>query len=316
LNEEEVLETLYQRVTDTLSRLAITYEVIVIDDGSTDRTWAIFREIHQRDPRWKGLQLGRNFGHQIALRAGLEVTTGDVVGIIDADLQDPPEILGEMLKRWQEGDDVVVGVRRRRKEGPFKRSMYFLFYRVLSLLAELRLPLDAGDFCVMDGSVVSVIRQMPERRPFIRGLRSYVGFRQSLFPYERAARHAGTTKYSYWKLLKLAADGILSNSRAPLHFATLLGAAAALVAFFAAILTLSIGLFPAIFARLGIHYVQGTASIIIAVLFMGGIQLMCLGIIGAYLGRIHENVMQRPNWSVRSVVGLADPHTPAEKNKA
>ncbi len=192
----------------------------------------------------------------------------------------------------------------KRKEGPIKRTLYFAFYRFLSVIAELRMPLDAGDFCVMDRAVVDVINQTAESRPFIRGLRSWVGFRQSLFPYERAARQAGKTKYSYWKLMKLAADGILSNSRMPLHLATVFGAIVSVVAFLGVILTLSIRMFPAFFRSMGVKYVPGTASIIISLLFVGGVQLLCLGIIGAYVGRIHENVMRRPLWSVRQTLGI------------
>ena len=209
-----------------------------------------------------------------------------------------------MLKKWEEGFDVIVGVRRRRKESLFKRSMYSLFYRVLALVAELKLPLDAGDFCLMDRMVVDVIRTMPESRPFIRGLRSWVGYRQTLFPYDRAARQAGQTKYTYWRLFQLASDGILSNSRMPLHLATLIGAVVSFTAFIGALLTLMIGLFPAFFKNFGIIYFPGSATIIISVLFVGGVQLLCLGIIGAYLGRVHENVLHRPLWSIRQTIGF------------
>ena len=300
----EVLGTLCEQLDREVRTWSDDYEVILVDDGSTDETWPIIQSIHVRHPRWKGVRLGRNFGHQIALRAGLQATSGDVVVVLDADLQDPPSVAGQMIEKWKEGFDVVVGVRRKRKEGPLKRTLYFAFYRFMSVIAELRMPLDAGDFCVMDRAVVDVINQTAESRPFIRGLRSWVGFRQSLFPYERAARQAGTTKYSYWKLMKLAADGILSNSRMPLHLATVFGAIVSVVAFLGAVLTLSIRMFPTFFKSWGVEYVPGTASIIISLLFMGGVQLFCLGIIGAYIGRIHENVMRRPLWSVRQTLGV------------
>ena len=303
-NEEEVLPTLFKRLEEATAAWGTSYEVLLVDDGSTDRTWPLIQEIHRRNPLWKGIRLGRNFGHQIALRAGLQIARGDLVAVLDADLQDPPELIGEMLGRWEKGYDVVVGVRCRRKEGLFKRSMYLLFYRVLALVAELELPLDAGDFCLMDRKVVDVIRLMPESRPFIRGLRSWVGYQQTLLPYDRAARQAGLTKYSYWRLFKLAADGILSNSRMPLHIATIFGAMVSFTAFIGALLTLLIGLFPVFFKGYGISYVPGTASIIICILFVGGVQLLCLGIIGAYLGRIHENVLHRPLWSIKQTVGL------------
>ncbi|MBY0585869.1 glycosyltransferase family 2 protein [bacterium] len=304
LNEMEVLFKLFDRLEKEIAHWCENYEVILVDDGSTDETWSIIQNIHARNPRWKGIRLGRNFGHQLALRAGLQASSGDVVAVLDADLQDPPEVAGQMIGQWKEGFDVVVGVRRHRKEGPLKRSLYFSFYRLLSLIAELDLPLDAGDFCVMDRQVVDVIVQMPESRPFIRGLRSWVGFRQSLFPYERAARQAGQTKYSYWKLMKLAADGVLSNSRIPLHFATVFGALVSVIAFLGAVLTLAIRMAPATFKQWGVEYVPGTASVIISLLFIGGVQLFCMGIIGAYVGRIHENVMRRPLWSVRQTLGV------------
>jgi dolichol-phosphate mannosyltransferase len=303
-NEQEILWALFERLNAAISTWGTRYEVVLVDDGSVDRTWSIIEQIHHRDPHWKGLRLGRNFGHQLALRAGLQFATGDIVAVVDADLQDPPELIKEMLGRWEQGFDVVVGVRCRRKEGFFKKSMYLLFYRVLAMMADLELPLDAGDFCLMDRRVVDVIRLMPESRPFIRGLRSWVGFQQTLFPYDRAARLAGETKYSYWRLFQLATDGIVSNSRMPLHFATLFGAVVSIVAFVGALLTFLIGLFPEFFKSLGVSYVQGTASVIISVLFVGGVQLLCLGIIGAYLGRIHENVLHRPLWSIRQVLGM------------
>lgn len=303
-NEEDVLETLFDRLETVAKTWGLDYEFILVDDGSKDRTWEIIQKFHRRNSRWKAVQLGRNFGHQLAIRAGLHFATGDIIAIIDADLQDPPELIGKMLEQWENGFDVVVGVRCRRKEGLLKKSLYMLFYRVLAMMADLELPLDAGDFCIMDRQVVDVIRLMPESRPFVRGLRSWVGFRQTLFPYDRAARYAGDTKYSYWRLFQLATDGIVSNSRMPLHFATLFGAVVSIVAFVGALLTLLIGLFPEFFKSLGISYVHGTASIIISVLFVGGVQLLCLGIIGAYLGRIHENVLHRPLWSIRQVLGM------------
>lgn len=303
-DEEEVLPELFRRVQAVAAALECEYEVVVVDDGSRDKTWSLLCDIHQRDRRWKLVRLGRNFGHQIALRAGLQSAEGDVVAVIDADLQDPPEVLLEMIRKWAEGYDVVVGIRQRRKEGPVKRLLYYLFYRVFSVLAELEMQLDAGDFCVMDRRVVACIRDMHESRPFIRGLRSYVGFRQTAIPYERMARGAGKTKYSYLKLFGLAADGILSNSRVPLHFATVFGAVVAVAAFLAALLVLCVRIFPETARQVGMPYVPGTASTIIAVLFMGGVQLFCFGILGAYLGRIHENVMRRPLWTVRETLGL------------
>lgn len=304
-DEEDVLPRLFERLQKVAVDWGCAYEVILVDDGSRDRTWEILCELHAKDSRWKLVRLGRNFGHQIALRAGLEAARGNVVAVLDADLQDPPEVLAPMLRLWSEGNDVVVGVRRRRKEGAFKRSLYFLFYRIYARVADLAMPLDAGDFCVMDRSVVEIIREMDESRPFIRGLRSYAGFRQTTLPYDRAAREVGVTKYSYLRLFGLAADGILSNSRVPLHIATVLGAIVSLVAFLGMVLVFWIRIFPSTAERMGFEVAPtGTATIIISVLFLGGVQLLCLGIIGAYIGRIYENVMRRPLWTVRETVGI------------
>jgi len=315
LNEEASLHLLF----DALQRVASTwnaeYEVLIIDDGSEDGTWEVIHQLHLRDPRWKGIRLGRNFGHQLALRAGLDHARGNIVMVMDADLQDPPEVLTWMLEHWRSGYDVAVGVRRRRKEAWWKRTAYFSFYRLLALVAELRMPLDAGDFCLMDRRVVDVIRRMPESRPFIRGLRSYVGFQQILVPYDRAPRQTGTTKYSFFGLCRLAADGILSNSRVPLHLATAMGVFVSTLAFFAMILTMVIRLFPDFFLSWGIQYVPGSATVIICTLFMGGVQLVCLGIIGAYLGRVHENVMRRPLWTTLDIVGDIRPHTTYDIDK-
>lgn len=304
-NEEDVLPQLFERLQKVAVDWGCTHEVILVDDGSRDRTWEILRELHAKDPRWKLVRLGRNFGHQIALRAGLEAARGNVVAVLDADLQDPPEVVSRMLRLWGEGNDVVVGVRRRRKEGPIKRSLYYLFYRIYARVADLAMPLDAGDFCVMDRAIVEIIRSMDESRPFIRGLRSYAGFRQTTFPYDRAARAMGQTKYSYMRLFGLAADGILSNSRVPLHVATVLGAIVSLVAFLGMLLVFWIRLFPQAAEYMGFEIAPtGTATIIISVLFLGGVQLLCLGVVGAYIGRIYENVMRRPLWTIRETVGL------------
>lgn len=305
-NEQAVLPKLFARLEEVASNWATRFEVILVDDGSTDDTWSLMLAQHLRDPRWKLVRLARNFGHQLALRIGLQAAHGDVVAVIDADLQDPPEALAEFLAKWSQGYDVIYGVRRKRRENWLKRTAYFTFYRLLSQLAEVDVPLDAGDFCVMDRRVVELIRAMPERRPFIRGLRSWVGYRQLAHPYDRQPRAAGRTHYSVRRLLALAMDGILSSSILPLRLATALGLGISVFSFFGAALVLVLRLFPTFFARFGMEAIPGTAMIAISVLFFGGVQLVVLGILGEYIGRIYENVKGRPLWTVSQSAGLDD----------
>ncbi|MBX7168842.1 MAG: glycosyltransferase family 2 protein [Pirellulales bacterium] len=313
-NEQEVLPLLFERLQAVLPTWGTDFEVILIDDGSRDATWALLLEVHRRDPRWKLLRLARNFGHQTALRAGLQASRGDLVVVLDADLQDPPEVLPRFFDQWKAGHDVVYAVRQHRKEGWFMRTAYSSFYRTLSLLSEFDVPLDSGDFCLMDRQVVELIKAMPERQPFIRGLRSWVGFSQVAVSYERDARAAGKSKYNFRRLMALALDGILSSSTYPLRLATWFGATVSCIAFAAAVLTLFIRIFAVQVEPWGLRPAPGIASTIICVLFLGGVQLLCLGILGEYLGRIYENVKSRPMWTIRETRGLhmtvsdAQPH--------
>ncbi len=305
-DEEAVLRLLHQRLQRVLSGLGTDYEVIVVDDGSRDGSWEILEEIHRSDARWKALRFGRNFGHQTAIRAGLQSCRGDVTVILDADLQDPPEVVAEFLKKWLEGYDVIYGVRRRRKEGVLKRAAYFVFYRMLSRLSETDVPLDAGDFCAMDRRVVELVQRMPERRPFMRGLRSWVGFRQLAHPYDRDPRAAGRPKYGATSLIALAVDGLLSSSTLPLRFASYFGALMSAVAFVGIVLVLAIRLLPGVFERIGVEAIPGTTTLVICILLMGGVQLLSLGIMGEYLGRVYENVKGRPSWTVRESLGVPE----------
>ncbi len=307
-NEQAVLPQLFARLGKAADEWGTRFEAVLVDDGSTDDTWPMLLAQHQRDGRWKAVRLARNFGHQLALRAGLQAARGDVVAVIDADLQDPPEALAEFLAKWAEGHDVIYGVRRKRRESWLKRTAYFAFYRLLSRLAEVDMPLDAGDFCVMDRRVVDLIRAMPERRPFIRGLRSWVGFRQLAYPYDRQPRAAGQTHYSVRRLMGLAMDGILSSSILPLRLATVLGLAISFFSFLGAALVLLMKLLPGFFARFGLAAIPGTALISISILFFGGVQLVVLGILGEYIGRIYENVKGRPLWTVCQYAGVEPRH--------
>jgi glycosyltransferase involved in cell wall biosynthesis len=305
-NEQDVLPLLFDRVTAAAATWGAKYEALLVDDGSRDGTWDLITELHAKDARWKGVRLARNFGHQIALWTGLQRADGHVVAVLDADLQDPPEILARFLAKWAEGFDVIYAVRTKRKEGPAKRLAYFLYYRALAFLSEIDIPLDSGDFCVMDRAVLAAILPSKEQVPFIRGLRAWAGFRQTALAYERDRRAAGEVKYTFRKLVQLGLNGIFSFSTRPLRLATYFGFLVSGTAFLGAIFTLLQRVFAAQFERIGLGPVPGFATIVIAILFLGGVQLLCLGILGEYVGRIYENVKGRPLTVVRDIVGLAE----------
>jgi len=304
-NEEEVLPELFRRVTAAAQQWKLEWEVICIDDGSRDRTWTLLEEQHRIDPRWRALSLARNFGHQTAVSAGIHYAGGDALIVMDADLQDPPEELWRFIEAWRSGFEVVYAVREKRKESLFKRGSYWLFYRLLSRIVSFPVPQDSGDFCLMDRKVVQVLRAMPERNRFVRGLRAWAGFRQTGLRYERQARSAGAPKYSWSKLLRLAFDGICSFSTAPLRIVFHVGLWVSLLSLAGIIFTLLQKIFPAFYARHGFPAVQGFTTIVISVLFLGGIQLISLGIIGEYIGRIYDEVKQRPPWVIQASVGVS-----------
>lgn len=311
-NEQEVLPLLYSRLSAAAKNWPAPYEVILVDDGSRDRTWEMMTDIHRRDPRWKMLALARNFGHQTALWAGLHLAQGQVIAVLDADLQDPPEVLPGFFAKWTEGYDVVYAVRQKRKEGLAKRTAYAAFYRILATLSDIPIPLDSGDFCVMDRRVLDVLKTMPEQSRFIRGLRAWVGFKQIALPYERDERAAGEVKYTFRKLMRLALDGLLSFSTHPLRLATYAGIAVSGLSFLMVVFTLLQRIFAVQFARWGLAPVPGFATIVISIFFLGGVQLLCLGILGEYLGRVYEDVKRRPMWTSRAALGVKDPFAPAE----
>ena len=303
-NESPVLETLYARVSRAAATAGEPYEVLLVDDGSTDDTWERMRTLHTKDARWKALRLARNFGHQAAVTAALRHARGDAVMILDADLQDPPEELSRFLAKWREGYDVVYAIRRKRKEGLLLRACYALFYRGLGRLADIPIPHDAGDFCLIDRKVVDVINGMPEHNRFVRGLRAWAGHRQIGLEYERAKRVGGEPSYTVAKLLRLAVDGMFSFSIAPLRLATWLGLAASAFALAAAAFTLFQRIFVEYFRSIGNALPPGFATTIIAIFFLGGVQLICLGVIGEYIGRIYEEVKNRPLWVEMERLGL------------
>jgi polyisoprenyl-phosphate glycosyltransferase len=303
-NEEQVLPELVRRVTTAAEKWKFDWEVLCIDDGSSDRTWTMLVEQNQRDPRWRAISLARNFGHQTAVSAGIQYGQGDALIIMDADLQDPPEELWRFIEAWEQGNEVVYAIREKRKESWVKRGAYWIFYRMLSRIVSFQMPEDSGDFCLMDRKVVEVLRAMPERNRFVRGLRAWAGFRQKGLTYERQARAAGAPKYSLRKLFRLAFDGICSFSTAPLRLVFHLGLWVSLLSLLGILFTLSQKFFPGFYARHGFPPVQGFTTIVISVLFLGGIQLISLGIIGEYIGRIFDEVKQRPAWVVRAAAGV------------
>jgi dolichol-phosphate mannosyltransferase len=308
-NESEVIDTLYERLTAAAATWHTPYEVIIVDDGSDAKTWEKLHSIATKDPHWKVVRFARNFGHQPAVSAGLAYSSGDAVIVIDADLQDPPELLHQFLDKWREGYEVVLAVRRKRKESLLKRAAYSLFYRILGRLSKVKIPLDSGDFCLMDRKIVDLLVALPEQNRFIRGLRAWAGFRQIGIEYERHARAAGETHYSFRKLLNLAIDGIFSFSTVPLRLVSYMGLAVSVLAVLGAIFTVAQRVFEPYFASIGLRPVPGFATTVVSILFLGGIQLVCLGIIGEYIGRIYDEVKRRPLWVVRETRNLNDATT-------
>ena len=299
-NEEESIAATHQRLAAALSKLPmLDWEIIYVDDGSTDGTRELLRSIQSEEQRVRVLRLSRNFGHQSAVTAGLEHSAGDAVVIMDADLQDPPEVIGAMLARWREGYEVVYGRRAHRSgESRFKVLSARLFYRLLNRLSEVPMPLDVGDFRLIDHKVIDVLRQMPEQARFLRGMVTWAGFRQIAVTYDRAPRVAGSTKYPLWKMLNFAVDAVSSFSTRPLRLAMWLGFAASGVAL--------LGVAYALFVRLFTdNWVPGWAAIFIAVLFVGGVQLISLGIIGEYVGRVYNEVKHRPLYVVAERLGFS-----------
>ncbi len=303
-NESRVLPLLHQRLVASMARVNLSWEVIFVDDGSQDDTYPQLAAMHAMDSRFKVLSFSRNFGHQTAVFAGLSRATGDFVAVLDADLQDPPEFVATCVEKLKEGYDVVYAVRRKRKENFFKRAAYAGFYRLLKAIAEVEIPLDSGDFCVMRQSVVAVMRTMPERDVFVRGLRAWTGFRQIGVEYERAARVAGETKYPLRKLVKLALDGVFAFSAFPLRLASYLGFISLTISLAGAALVVVWKIFN--FRLLG-HYpseVPGWTSLVCLILFLAGMQFLILGILGEFVRRIYSEVQQRPRWIVQQALGF------------
>lgn len=300
-NEEEVISETIKRLLELCKSLKkLETELIFVDDGSRDGTRTILRKFAAEQSCVKVLGFSRNFGHQIAVTAGVDVAQGDAVVLIDADLQDPPELIFEMVLKWEEGYDVVYGTRTERSgESVFKLATARAFYRFLDKLSDVSIPLDTGDFRLMSRRVVDALKKMPERDRFVRGLVSWVGFKQTAIKYKRAERFAGKTKYPLRKMIKFATDGILSFSTKPLQISLGLGMLAVVLSF--------LGIFYAIFLRIFTSFwVEGWTALMVAILFLGGVQLIFMGILGEYIGRIYNEAKRRPLYLVDEQLGFHD----------
>ena len=302
-NEQETLHELQRRLADVFPLLDGEAEVLFVDDGSTDLSYPLMLELHRGDPRFKVIQLARNFGHQLAITAGIELANGDAVVVMDGDLQHPPELLPELAARWREGYDVVYAVMTERPEGWLKRQTARFFYRLLRKLSNVDIPAAAGDFRLADRRVVEAFRAMPERNRFVRGMFAWLGFRQIAVTYAAPARFAGRSKYTLPKMIRLATDGLLSFSTRPLRLALDLGFVVSGLSFLFGVATL-------ISKFAGAFLVPGWLSIVLITSFVGGIQLVVVGVVGEYVGRIYDEVKARPLYLVRELHGFTQEPQP------
>ncbi len=296
-NESSCLKEVLQRTMDALSPLGQGYEIICIDDRSTDDTWALIKEFHQRHAQVKGLRFSRNFGHQIGVFAGIRASSGLFVAVLDADGQDPPELLPQMFQKCREGYDVVYAVRKKRKEHIFKRGAYALFYRLFKLIVPFQVPLDAGDFSVFSRKVADFIAERSEKKPFIRGLRSWHGGRQTSFEYERQNRLSGPPKYTFVKLIMLALNASISFSKIPLRIISVSGMMISVLAFAGGLVLIALKFIQGI-------QLLGWTSLALMIMFFGGINLFVLGIVGEYIGDIFDEVKNRPAYLTDEKIGL------------
>jgi glycosyltransferase involved in cell wall biosynthesis len=294
-NESKTIPEMISRLEAVKSSFGMNLETIFVDDGSTDNTAEILKEYISKYSWINILILSRNFGHQYAVSAGFDQVSGDIVGILDGDLQDPPELFKEMFIKMQEGFDVVYGIRKKRKENIIKRSLYYFFYRILYMITDIWIPADAGDFCLLSDKVVKEIKKIPERNRFIRGIRAWVGFKQIGFPYERHERFASNSKYSFTKLIHLALDGIFGFSLKPLRMIFIVGM---VIAFLAIV----IGLFYFIRRVFFGLTPPGFTTLVILNLFFGGMQFAFVGIIAEYIARIYQEVRQRPLYIIKELI--------------
>ncbi|HHQ8911248.1 TPA: glycosyltransferase family 2 protein [Bacillus cereus] len=307
--EEEVAQECYNRLKSVMLQNNINYEFVFVNDGSTDRTMEILSEIAANDYRTKIVNFARNFGHQVAVTAGIAAAKGDAIVIIDADLQDPPEVIPELIAKWEEGYEVVYAKRKQRKgETWFKLLTAKYFYKFLNYMSDIDIPKDTGDFRIIDRKIADVFNQMTERNRFIRGMMSWVGFRQTYVEYERDERFAGETKYPLKKMVKFASDGIIAFSTKPLRIVMSLGLLSVLISIIVLLYTITVKVFG--------HGTQtGWASIMVAITFFSGIQLLGLGIVGQYIARIYDESKNRPIYIVKETINIDEEETALQKEK-
>ncbi len=292
-NEEDNIQPLYERLRSVMQKMGVSYELIFVNDGSQDKTIRLVKALAYKTNEVKYIDFSRNFGHQIAVTAGLDKANGDAIVIIDADLQDPPELIAEMYEKMKEGYEVVYAKRKKRSgESVMKLWTASMFYRILARITSISIPVDTGDFRIMDKKIVEILRQMPEKNKFLRGQISWIGFNQTFIEYEREERQAGETGYTYGKMMRFALDGITAFSDIPLKVVTYFGFIVSFIAFL-------ISLY-ALYSRFILRdYVQGWTSLMISVLFIGGIQMIAIGIIGEYMSRMNSNIRNRPLYIIR-----------------
>jgi len=301
-NEELVVAEFYRRMTEVVRSLKkINFELIVINDGSTDNTLSVLKDISHKDNRVKIINFSKNFGHQAAILAGIRNASGDAAVIIDGDLQDPPELIPKMLEKWEKGSDVVYAKRLKRKgETFFKTFTAFMYYRLINFLSDTKIPKDVGDFRLIDRKVVNALHEINESNLFIRGIISWVGFKQSSVEYERDKRFAGKTKYPFFKMMNFAIDGITSFSIKPLRFSLKIG-----------LFSIAIGIGLIIFAVVNkyVHpeiVIRGWPSLLITIIFFGGVQLFTIGLLGEYIGKIYKETKKRPVYVIKEKIGFED----------
>jgi dolichol-phosphate mannosyltransferase len=295
----DIFPVLYERLVLTLDKLSLSFEIVAVVDGCTDESAAVIAHIHNLDPRVKLIEFSRNFGNQMAITAGLRFSVGGTVIVIDDDLEDPPEIIADLVAKADEGFDVVYAVRRKREISWLRHRIFKLYYRLFSNLSNFEVPEDVGDYCLMRRPIVDVLNAMPESHRYIRGLRSWAGFRQTGIPYNRQARHSGQSRFNLAGYFKFAFDGIFSFSHMPLMLSTYLG-------FFISLISFLLGIWFVIAKWIGLlPDVPGWSSITVIILFIGGVQLLSIGLLGQYIGRIYDEVKKRPPYVISRVVGLS-----------
>jgi dolichol-phosphate mannosyltransferase len=296
-NEQETIPELHRRLTDAMKNVNDTYEIIFVNDNSKDNSFEEMKKFSLQDSHLKVIDLARNFGHQVAISAGIDSAKGDAVILMDGDLQDPPELLPEMIAKWKSGFEVVYTMKKSRKENALKRFAFHSFYELMQRFSSIPIPMEAGNFSLMDRKVVSVLQTMQERNRYLAGMRAWIGFRQTGIWFDREARFAGKPQMTISRLINFALDGLFSFSNAPLRLATYVGFGSAFVAF--------LGMLYVLYAKLFTNTALiGWASTILSILFIGGMILLTLGIIGEYVGRIYDEVKQRPLYVIREKIGF------------